>query len=78
MPSIPSKTALPAAVRGTGPGTGSARVLPSLSAKGEIRVVLGRRLQRCRLLSGDGALLLRASVSLFSLVIPGRFCNALC
>lgn len=77
MPSIPSETALPAAVQGTGPGAGSARTLSSLSTKEEIRVVLGMRLKRCGLLLGDAALLLCASVSLLSLVIPGHFWNVL-
>lgn len=74
MPLIPSETAVPAAPQGTGPGSGSARILPSLSTKGEIRRVLGMR-QSYDLLLGNAALLLCASVSLVSLVIPDHFCN---
>lgn len=69
-PRYPPESALPAAVQGTGPRG-------CLSAEGDIRVVLGMRLQRCCLLLGDVALLLRASVSLFSLVVPDHFCNTL-
>lgn len=72
MPSIPSETALPVALQGMGPGSGSARILSSLSTK--IRMVLGVR-HNYDLLLGDAALLLWASVSHVSLVIPDHFCN---
>lgn len=72
MPSGFPESALPDAVQGAGLEAGS------VSAKQKVRIVVGMRLQSAFLLLEDTALLLCASVSLWSPVIPHHFGNVLC
>lgn len=72
MPSIPSETALPTAVLGTGRRAGAARMLRSLSSKSGA----GDAAAEMWTAPGDAALPLCASVSLFRLVLSDHFCNA--